>query len=310
MRRRWTQTRFLAVIVARELIRTRAFDGAASLAFWSMMSMVPLLVIVASLLALLRVPGLLPQLLSVMAILVPASSLSMVETMIGSLLVPHRGMLSFGILSYIWSTTGGFTSLIAGLNVAYDVRKPRSWLRDRLQALILTSTSGGLLTISLLALLAGPHFGHFLGKILPVPFFFQRLWPLIRIATVFVSFVVALELVYFLAPNLKQRFASTLPGAVIAIALWFIGSASLSFYLDHLAHYSRLYGGMGAVIGLMFWIYLTALAILIGAEANAEIARRRDSLVRRDLRAASLEREGFEREGKNRARLSVKRPAA
>jgi membrane protein len=287
MRRRLKEARLLLVIVARELVRTDVFDEAAGLAFWSMMSMVPLLITVAALLSLLRLPGLLPQLLGVMAILVPADSLSMVERMVGGLLEPHRGMLSFGILSYIWSTTGGFASLISALNVAYDVTRPRSWLRDRLQALILASTSGGLLTVSLLALLAGPHFGHLLGQIFPIPGAFERMWPLIRVATVFIAFVVGLELVYFLAPNRRQRFASTLPGAIVAIALWFLGSAGLAFYLNHLAHYSRLYGGMGAVLGLMFWIYLTALAILIGAETNAELAKRRDSLFRGHLKATS-----------------------
>jgi membrane protein len=286
LRRRWKQTRVLSVIVSRELIRTNVFDVAAGLAFWSMMSLVPLLITIAALLSLLRLPGLLPQLLGVMAILVPADALSMVEKMVGGLLEPHRGMLSFGILSYIWSTTGAFTALITGLNVAYDVTKPRSWLRDRLQALILAGTSGGLLTVSLLALIAGPHFGHFLAQTFPIPGSFEKMWPAIRVATVFVGFVVALELVYFLGPRSRQRFTSTLPGAIVAIALWFTGSAGLSFYLNHLAHYSRIYGGMGAVIGLMFWIYLTALAILIGAETNAELAKRRDSLYRGHIKAA------------------------
>jgi len=310
VRRRWRETRALTFIVARELIRTRSFDVAAGLAFWSMMSLVPLLITIAALLSLLRLPGLVPQLLSVMAILVPAESLSMVEKMIGGLLAPHRGMLSFGILSYIWSTTGGFTSLITALNVAYDVGTPRSWLRDRLQSLILTSTSGGLLTVSLLALIAGPHFGHFLGEIFPIPALFERMWPLIRLATVFVTFVVALELVYFLAPNMKQRFTSTLPGAVVAIALWFTGSAGLAFYLNHLAHFSRMYGGMGAVIGLMFWMYLTALAILIGAEASAELAKRRDSLFRGHLKAAERQQLRLAREQSEQSQAMQKRPAA
>ncbi len=318
VRRRWGEVRCLAAIVGRELIRTQVFDVAAGLAFWSMMSMVPLLITLAELLSLLRLPGLLPQLLSVMAILVPADSLSMVERMIGGLLEPHKGMLSFGILSYIWSTTGGFTALITALNVAYDVNTPRSWLRDRLQAVFLTSTSGGLLTISLLALIAGPHFGHFLGQIFPIPGPLERMWPVVRIATVFSTFVVAMELVYFLAPNRKQRFTSTLPGAVVAIALWFVGSAGLAFYLTHLTNYSRLYGGMGAVIGLMFWMYLTALAILIGAEVNAEIAKRRDSLFRGHLKAAEREqlrlaegqfaRPGVTQNGQTAA--TQKRPAA
>src|ERR1700728_3677152 len=120
VRRRWRETRALTVIVGRELLRTQVFDVAAGLAFWSMMSLVPLLITLAALLSVLRLPGLLPQLLTVMALLVPPDSLSMVERMVGGLLAPHRGMLSFGILSYIWSTTGGFTSLITALNVAYD----------------------------------------------------------------------------------------------------------------------------------------------------------------------------------------------
>jgi membrane protein len=290
LRRRWREARALTRIVGHELVRTDVLEVAAGLAFWSMLSMVPLLIAVAALLSVLRMPGLLPQLLGVLAMLVPADSLTMVEKMVGGLLAPHRGMLSFGIIIYIWSTTTGFTALITALNVAYDVTTPRSWLRDRLQGLMLACTSGGLLTVSLLALLAGPDFGHFLGTVIPIPASLEGMWPSIRVATVFVAFVVALELVYFLAPKRKQRFTSTLPGAIVAIALWFAGSAGLSFYLNHFAHYSRLYGGMGAVIGLMLWTYLTALAILIGAEANAELAKRRDSLFRGHLKAGERER--------------------
>jgi membrane protein len=222
--------------------------------------------------------------------LVPPNSLDMVERMVGTLLTPHRGAFSFGVLSYIWSSTGGFTSLIAALDIAYDVKKERSWLRDRLQAVILTFTSGGLLTVSLLALLAGPHFAHFVSEFLTVSPMIERLWPAIRIATVFICFVVGLELVYFLGPNVRQRFLSTLPGAIFAIAVWFAGSAALAWYLDHFSDYSKLYGGMGAVIGLMLWIYLMALAILTGAELNAELAKRRDTLLRADKNAMRRER--------------------
>lgn len=283
IRRRWRETRAVAGIVVRELFRTKAFDVAAGVAFWAMMSMIPLLMTVVALISLLPVPSMLPQLLTVLSILVPPESLAMVESVVGGLTGSHGGALSFGVVGYIWATTGGFTSLIAALNIAYDVKMERPWLRDRWQALILTFTSGGLITVSLLALIAGPQFGHIVVRMIPIPTSFERMWPVIRIATVFVCFVVALELVYFLGPNMRQRFRSTLPGAVIAIALWFAGSYGLDFYLDHLANYSRMYGGLGAVIGLMFWIYITALAILIGAEFNAELAKRRDSIFRRHV---------------------------
>ncbi|HTV16714.1 MAG TPA: YihY/virulence factor BrkB family protein [Acidobacteriaceae bacterium] len=276
--------------MGRELIRTRVLDVGAGLAFWSMLSLVPLLMTVVAFLSLLRLPGLAVELLGVLAMLVPPNSLNMVVKMVGALLTPHRGAFSFGLLSYIWSATGGFTSLIAALDIAYDVKRERSWLRDRLQAVILTFTSGALLTVSMFALFAGPHFAHYLGEFIAMPPILEKLWPVIRIAAVFVCFVLGLELVYFLGPNVRQRFRSTLPGAVFAIAVWFVGSAILSFYLRHFSGYSKLYGGMGAVIGLMFWTYLMALAILTGAELSAELAKRRDKLLRSDDNAVHKER--------------------
>jgi membrane protein len=287
LRRRWKELRCLSVIVARELIRTRAVDSAAGLAFWAMLSLVPLLMTVIALISFLPVSSLLAQLLGLLAILIPPQSLPMIEDIIATLLTPHRGVLSFALLSYVWSSIGGFTSLIAALNIAYDVEVERSWLRNRLQALLLTFTSGGLISVSLLALVAGPHFGHLLGQIVSLPALFENAWPFIRLATVFICFVVALELVYFLAPNRKQRFLSTLPGAILAISFWFSGSAALSYYLDHLTNEYRLYGGMAAVIGLMLWMYLTAFAILVGAEANAELAKRKDKLFRAKVQAPS-----------------------
>lgn len=283
LRRRWRETRCLSSIVLHELIRTKVFDVAGGVAFWSLLSMIPLLMIVVALFSLLPVPSLLPELLGIMAILLPPASLVMVEKMVGHLLEPHGGMLSFGIVSYIWSTTGGFTALITALNIAYDVKKERSWLRDRLQALILTFTSGGLITISMLALIAGPHFSHMIGELVPVPPALMTMWPLIRFGILFISFVLALEIIYFLGPNMRQHFVSTLPGALFATAFFFAGSYILAYYLSHWANYSRLYGGMGALIGLMLWIYMIALAILIGAEMNAEIGKRRDSLFRRHV---------------------------
>lgn len=283
VRRRWRETRCLAHIVWSELFRTKVFDVAAGVAFWSTLSMVPLLMTIVALFSFLPITSLMPQLLGMLAILLPPASLTMVEHMVGKLLEPHGAMLSFGVISYVWSTTSGFTALIVGLNIAYDVKVERSWPANRLMAFILTLTSGGLITLSLLALIAGPHFVHFVGQLVAIPPPLAHLWPVIRFGTIFVSFVLALEIIYFLGPNVRQRFATSLPGAILAIALWFAGSYGLGYYLNHWANYSRLYGGMGALIGLMFWMYWTVLAILIGAETNAEIGKRRDSLFRRHL---------------------------
>lgn len=274
LRRLWHETRNLARIVYHELVRTRVFTVAAALAFYFLMSLVPLLIVFSSLLQFLPIPDVFQQLLDLMAELVPPDAMTFVERIVTDILTPNRGkLLSFGILGYLWAAAGGFSALIESLDIAYDVTVSRSWLRNRLRALLLTFTCGGLVSLSMLLLLAGPHFGHFLNEVFPIPRAVEHLWPVLRLTFIGITFVTSLESVYYLGPNSRHSFLSTLPGAVIAIAVWLVGSAGLNYYLGHLSNYNVTYGSMGAVIGLMLWFYLTGLAILIGAELNAELAK-------------------------------------
>jgi membrane protein len=135
-------------------------------------------------------------------------------------------------------------------------------------------TTGGLILLGLPLIIAGPHFGHLLTELFPIPEAFGNLWPLLRLITIFVIFVAAVEVQYYLAPNRKQRFMETLPGALVAVIGIFLGSAGLGYYFGHLAHYNKTYGSLGAVIILMVWFYLVALLFVVGAELNAELLKR------------------------------------
>lgn len=264
----------LCVHLYDELLRTRAFDMGAAVAFYTLLSLIPLLFVLSALLGSLPIPNLFGELLSAMAVLVPPDAMKLVQTIIASIFnTNHVKLLSFGLLSYIWAASGGFSALIDALNVAYDVKVLRPWWRDRLQALLLTFTSGALAGIGMGALLAGPWLGAILRRVLPMPHSVYLLWPLVRLSTMFIAFVAALEIIYLLGPNRKERVRDTLPGATVAVAVWFAGSGCLSFYLDHMANYDATYGSLGAVIGLMLWLYLSAIAVLAGAELNAEIEK-------------------------------------
>ena len=144
----------LAVVVFNELCRSRAFTVAAALAYYSLLSLVPLLIVFASLLRFLPVSNIVAQLLGMLAALMPPESMQLIDSVVLSILEPgHVKILSFGILSYLWAATGGFSALIEALDIAYDVTKSRPWWRDRLQALLLTFTVGGLGILSLLMIL-------------------------------------------------------------------------------------------------------------------------------------------------------------
>jgi membrane protein len=266
----------LLMTVYSELWRTRAFTIAAALAFYFLFSLVPVLVIFSSLLRFLPVSDVFDQLLDLMAQIVPPDSMTFVERILSDILTPSRGkLLSFGILGYLWTASGGFTSLIESLDIAYEVKVSRPWWRDRIRALVLAFSSGGLVSLSVLLLIVGPHFGHFLAEVFPVPRAIEHLWPVIRPVFIFITFVTGLEVIYYLGPNAKHSFFSTLPGAAIAVSIWLIGSWGLNYYLSNFTNYNATYGSMGAIIGLMLWFYITGLAILIGAELNAELAKQR-----------------------------------
>jgi len=266
----------ITVIVYNELWRTRAFTVAAALAFYFSFSLVPLLIVFASLLWYLPVTSLMSQCLGILAALVPPESAQLVQSVVLSVLEPgHTKLMSFGLLGYLWASTGGFSALIEALDIAYDVENRRPWWRERLQALLLTFTVGGLGTLSMLALFVGPHFGHLLRQFFMIPEGFAHIWPALRWIVTVATFVTGLELVYYIGPHARHSFWSTLPGATIAVAVWFLGSYGLSFYLSHLANYNKTYGSLGAVIGLMLWLYMSSLTVLIGAEFNAELGKRR-----------------------------------
>lgn len=276
----------LSVVLFNEVMRTRVLTIAAAVAFFLLMSLVPLLMVASALLSALRIPNLFQQLLDMMALLVPPDAMVLVKSVLASILTAHPArILSIGILSYFWAAAGSFTALIEALNIAYDVTVERAWWRDKVQALLLTLVCGGLAIVTMLLVLAGPHFIHFLSYILPVPEMLSLIWPPLRIALMFVTFVTNVMLLYYLGPNRKVSFRSALPGAALAVGIWIIGSLGLDFYIGHFSNYNATYGSLGAIIVLMLWLYLTAVSILVGAELNAELWKQRHGVCEPAVRA-------------------------
>lgn len=257
-----------------ELIRTRVFVVAAALAFYSLLSLIPLLMMLSALVGYLPIPHLFDQMLTLTTGMLPAAEMAIVQKIVSSLFVGHRGsILSIGLLGYLWSATGGFAAAIEALDIAYDVPRGRTWWRDRLQAMLLILTTGSLNLLSIFSLLAGPHLGRLLTVLLPIPLSFARIWPIIRLTVTFVTFVFAVETLFYLAPNRKQSLRSTLPGAVIAVIGWVVGSFGLNLYFAHFSNYAHTYGSLGTAIVLMLWLYMISFFVLTGAEANAELVK-------------------------------------
>ncbi len=249
---------------------TAAF--AAGLSYYFVLSLFPALIAMSALLAFLPVPDLFNQILTMMARFVPADSMGLVRQIAHDAINPHRGaLLSLGLLGALWTASSGFAGMIEALNVAYNVPETRPFWKTRGLAVLLTFGIGGLLLAALGVMLVGPRFGGWMAGVLHLSFLWARIWPVVRWAVSAAFVVMAVEALYFLAPNVKQRFGHTLMGALFAVAAWLGLSYGLGIYFQSFANFNRTYGTLGGAIALMVWLYWSSFVILLGAGINGAV---------------------------------------
>jgi membrane protein len=247
---------------------------AAGLAYYFLLSLFPLLILLATVLGYLPIPNLFDQAMNFASRFVPTEAMGLVRKILQSVLSPSKGgLLSFGIVGTLWAASGGFSAMIDALDIAYDAKASRPMLKQRLVALGLTFMTGGLMAIAMLFTMVGDRAGHFLSHVLHLSYAFEWSWPLLRWGIIVACIVISMELLYFIGPNIKQRFKHTVPGALVGTLLWIAISEGVNIYISHFANYNKTYGTIGAVIALMFWLYVSSIAILVGAEFNSELLK-------------------------------------
>ena len=245
---------------------------AAALSYYFVMAFFPALIALAAIVAYLPVPDLFNTIISTMARVVPPESMGLIRRIVADVISPSRGaFLSFGLLGTIWTCSSGFAAMIEALNVAYDVPETRPFWTTRLLAIELTFVIGTLVTFAFTFMILGPRFGEFLANQLGMAAVYAVIWPVLRYVLAITFIVIAVEGLYYMGPNLKQRFRDLLPGAMLAVAGWILLSDALSLYFHKVAHLNRAYGVLGGGVAFLTWLYWSAFLILVGAELNSEI---------------------------------------
>lgn len=173
-----------------------------------------------------------------------------------------------GIALALWSAAKGMSSLMEALNIVYDEKEKRGFIRRTATALLLT-LAFILFLFVLLALIAGVpavlaslNLDETVARVVG----YAR-WPLLAIAM-----IIALAVLYRYAPSRAEpKWRWITPGAVVATILWVAGSALFSLYVSYFASYNKTYGALGVVVILMTWLLLSVYSVLLGAEINAEM---------------------------------------
>jgi membrane protein len=183
----------------------------------------------------------------------------------------NGGLLTFGLLMALWSSSSAIVSITDALNAAYDIEESRPWWKVRLMAVLLTVGLAAFVLAAFVLVLIGPTLADRIASSAGLGAAFEWTWKILQWPVVFLLIAVAIAILNYFGPDADQDWAWVSPGAVLATGLWLIASLAFKFYVGSFANYNETYGSLGGVIILMLWFYISSLAILAGAEMNAEI---------------------------------------
>jgi membrane protein len=181
------------------------------------------------------------------------------------------GVLTFGLLFALWSTSAAMVSIIDALNRAYDITEARPWWSVRLTAILLTIGVAIFIVAAMVLVLMGPALLERLATTVGLGPLAAASWNVLRWPISFALVAFCIGLIFYYAPDAEQEWEWITPGAVLATILWLLASLGFKFYVANFGNYNQSYGSLGGVIVLMLWFYIGALAVLTGAEMNAEI---------------------------------------
>ena len=174
-----------------------------------------------------------------------------------------------GVLLALWSASAGVSSLMEGINVAYDEEDSRGFVKRTLVRLALTLALIVTLIVIVALAVVIPVALSFLTDLGPIAEFFIAA---LRWTVIFCVVVVALAGLYRFAPNRADaQWRWTAPGALIATALWLVGSIALAIYVSNFASYQETFGALAGVVILLMWLWMSAFIILLGAEFDSEM---------------------------------------
>jgi membrane protein len=180
-------------------------------------------------------------------------------------------LLLFAVAVALWSVSAVARTLNEALNVAYGVAETRRWWGQLALSLAFGPILALVVIVSIALMLIGPELVGSVAKLVNLDEVFVRLWGWLRFPVALLLLATVLSVVYRFGPNARQRFRSVVPGAALCVVLWAVSSVGFSFYLANFADYGITYGSIGAAVGLLFYLYLCASLLLVGAELNAAI---------------------------------------
>ncbi len=276
----WADWKAILVRAAKEAKDDYITDVAATLAYYAFLAVPAALLVAVGVFSVVAGPDTVESMVERLEGVVPSEVIELLRDSLTRATENQAGGLALivvGGLLALWTTTSALSALIRGLNRVYDRTETRGFLRQRLTALAMLVFLLLAFALSFGLLVLGPALTDWLGGALDLESVFGWIWWSAEWPILLLGLLLAFAGILHLGPNVAHpRWRFLTPGSVVAVVVWLGASGLFAFYVSRFGSYNKAWGSLAAVIIMLTWLWLSGLALLFGAEVNAEAERSRE----------------------------------
>jgi membrane protein len=254
-------------------------DRAAALAYYGFLAIPAMLLVAVGAFGLFASPDAIQTVLDKVGTVAPRETVTLLDDGLTRLSENETSggiMVAVGLVLALWTSSGAMNALMRGLNVVYDVKETRSFVRQRLTALGMLAASIAAFALVFGLLVLGPFLSRWIGEALGMEEVFGWIWWTAQWPILIGALLVVFGIILYVGPNVEERKLGFLTaGTGVALVIWLAVSGLFSLYVSMFGSYNKTWGSLAAVIVMLTWLWLSSLAILFGGEINAEARRSR-----------------------------------
>jgi membrane protein len=272
---------YLAILkrAAKRANKDHVTSLAAALAYYAFLAIPAALLLAAGLFGLLADPNAVTTIIKDLHGIVPSQVSSLIEGSLRRLTQQNSTSITLivvGAVLALWSLSGAMQNVMWALNLAYDRSETRGFVRRRLVAAGMAVFALVASTLALGLLVLGPHLSRWIGNAIGNRRATEIVWWAAQWPILIGGLLLAFGVIYYLGPDVKQKWQFLSFGAVFAVVVWLIASGAFAYYASRFGSYNKAWGSLSAVVVMLTWLWISSVALLLGAEINAEAERSRE----------------------------------
>ena len=274
---------YLAILIraAKKSLRDHITNLAAALAYYAFLAIPAMLLVAVGVFNLVADEDAITTIIDKLQGVVPEEALTLIQQTLERIVQSQANsgiaLIVVGSVLALWTVTGAMEVLMWALNAAYDREETRGFFKRRLTALVMVLLLLIAFTLAFGLLVLGPHVSGWIGSAVGTETLVNWLWWTAQWPILILGLLFVFAAVLYLGPNVDHpnwQFLSL--GTALSVLVWLLASGGFAFYVSQFSSYNKAWGSLGAVIIMLTWLWLSGLALLFGAEVNAEAERSRE----------------------------------